>query len=74
LGTADVAEASAANAAEGISEFRAAIVESGTPVAAATSGTVDGSDTGASGVLFHGVQDRLRDEIEANGEATMGVA
>ena len=59
-------------AAEGISVFRAAVVESGTAVAAATSGTVDGSDTGASDVLFQGVQDRLRDEIEANGEAAIG--
>ena len=65
-------EASAAIAAEGMSELSAAVVEFGTPVAAATSGTVDGSDTGASGVLFQGVQDRLRDEIEANGEAAAG--
>jgi hypothetical protein len=69
---ADEAPASAATAADGTSEARAAVVDSGSDVVA-TSGTVDGSDTGASGVRFHGVQDRLRDETEANGDAAMGL-
>jgi hypothetical protein len=54
--------------AEGISVFRAAAVASGV-VAAATSGKVEGSETGASGVdRFQGVQDRFRDDMAAKGD------
>jgi hypothetical protein len=66
---ADALVPSVAAAIEGISVASAAEVDSGT--AAATSGTVDGSETTASGVRFHGVQERLRDETEAKGEATI---
>ena len=64
---------SAETAADGTSEAKAAVVVSGN-AEVATSGTVDGSETGASGVRFHGVQDRLRDEMDANGDAAMGLA
>jgi len=69
----DDTPASAETAADGTSEAKAAVVDSGN-AEVATSGTVDGSETGASGVRFHGVQDRLRDEMEANGEAAIGLA
>lgn len=70
--TAEEAPASAATAAEGTSEASAAVVDSGN-AAVATSGTVDGSETGASGVRFQGVQLKLRDETDANADVAMAL-